>query len=119
MNGIAIEGLEELEMLVQNMTIDESDEKRAVKKAIDIVADEIEKNTPEGKTRKLKRLKKSVKKEGFATVGTIKLGAFYDIFQEFGTSQQKHHLGFFERSVKSSENEAIDVLAKELLEKAK
>jgi HK97 gp10 family phage protein len=119
MSGIQIEGFEELEELLQDMTIDESDEKKAIRKAIDVIGDEVEKNTPVGATEKLKKIKKSVKKEGFATVGTVKMGAFYDIFQEFGTSQQKKHIGFFERSVEKSKDEAIEILGKELLDKAK
>ncbi|EPS48438.1 phage protein, HK97 gp10 family [Clostridium botulinum CFSAN002367] len=39
--------------------------------------------------------------------------------REFGTSQSKAHVGFFDRAVKGSENEAIEAVAKELLDKAK
>lgn len=118
-NGIEIEGLEELTEFLQDMNIDEADEVRAVKKAIDIIADEVEKNTPEGATKRLKKIKKSVKKEGFATVGKVKMGAFYDVFQEFGTSKSKTNVGFFERSINKTENEAIEIITKELLNKAK
>lgn len=114
-NSIEINGFEELEELLQDMTIDEADEKKAMKRAIEIIATEIEKNTPEGATGRLKKIKKSIKKEGFATVGTVKMGAFYDIFQEFGTSYSKKNKGFFERSVNKTQNEVLEVLSNELL----
>ncbi|KOY66359.1 HK97-gp10 family putative phage morphogenesis protein [Clostridium sporogenes] len=117
-DGIEIEGMEEFTEMLENMTIDEADETKVVRKGIEVVAKQVESNTPV-LTGKLKKIKKSVKKEGFATVGTVKLGAWWDLFQEFGTSQQKYHVGFFDRAVKGSENEAIEVVAKELLNKAK
>ncbi|MCU6396782.1 hypothetical protein KW820_22910, partial [Enterobacter quasiroggenkampii] len=72
-----------------------------------------------GKTKQLSKRKKNIKKDGLATVGTVRLTAFYDFMREFGTSQSKANAGFFERSVKSSENEAVEALAKELLDKVK
>lgn len=114
-NGIEIDGFDELEELVQDMVITEADEKKAIKKAISPIADEVEKNTPV-KTKKLqKSVIRSVKKEGFATVGIVRMGRFYDIFQEFGTSKSKAHVGFFERAVNKSTDEALAILSKELL----
>jgi HK97 gp10 family phage protein len=116
-DGIEIEGFEGLEDLLQQMTISESDEKNAMKKALEPVAKEIESNSPLGNSGRLKRLKIQVKKKDLATIGIIKTTAFYDIFQEFGTSQQKNNVGYFERSVRSKENEAISILFKNLLVK--
>lgn len=117
-DGIVIDGFDDLEELLQQMTISETDEKNAMKKALEPISNEIEKNTPEGNTKRLKRLKIQVKKEDLATVGIVKTTAFYDIFQEFGTSQQKSNVGYFERSVRSKENEAVSILFKNLLDKA-
>lgn len=114
-NGIELDGFDDLEQMLQDMTIDEADEKKAMKKAIEVIANEVDRNTPEGTTGRLKRIKKSVKKEGLATVGIVKMGAFYDIFQEFGTSYSKKNKGFFERSVNKTQNEALEVLSSELL----
>src|SRR3712207_1740045 len=105
--------------MLEGMTIDEADEKKAIRNAIRPIAEEIEKNTPIGSTGKLKKISKTVKKEGLATVGIVRTKAFYDIFQEFGTSEQKKNVGYFDRSVKNTENEALNILSKELLNKAK
>lgn len=115
MASIELSGFDELENLLSDMTIDEADSKKAMKNAIEVLADEIERNTPEGSTGNLKKLKTKISKDGLAIKGTVKLGAFYGMFQEFGTSKSKSHVGFFERSVNSKKDNAINVLANELL----
>lgn len=115
MNTIEISGFDELENLLHDMTISEAKEKRAMKLAIAPMKDALEQATPRGKTGKLKRIKASVKKEGFATVGILRLGAFWGMFQVYGTSQQRAHVGFFENTIRRKEREALAILAKELL----
>ncbi len=116
MSGFELSGFEELETLLQDMTLTEAEEKKAVKKSIDVIAKVVESNTPIGKTGSTKKqIKTKVSKDDFSVTGQIIMGAFYTGFEEFGTSQQKHHVGFFERSVNSSQNEALEILAKELL----
>ena len=116
MSSIELEGFEDLETLLQDMTLTEADEKKAMKKSIDMIYNVVESNTPDGKTGDMKKqIKEKVSKDDFSVTGQIIMGAFYTGFEEFGTSQQKHNVGFFERSVNSSQNEAIEVLAKELL----
>jgi len=119
MSGIEIEGMDEFTKMLEDMTISEADEKKAMRKAIKPIADEVEKNSPVGKTGKLKKVSKTVKKDGLATVGIVRTKAWYDIFQEFGTSRQKKNVGYFERSVKNTEDKAAEILANELLDKAK
>lgn len=115
-SGIELSGFNELESLLQDMTIDEADEKKAMREAISIIGEEVEKNTPVGSTQRLKKsLKRQVKKEGFATVGIVRFGVFWDMFQEFGTSKSKKNVGFFERSVNRSQDNALNKLANELL----
>lgn len=117
-NGIELEGMEEFTDMLVDMTLDEADEKKAIREAIKPIAEEIEKNTTK-RTGKLSKLSKTVKRDGLATVGIIKTKTFYDIFEEFGTSNGKHNIGYFDRSVKNTEDKALEILAKELLDKAK
>ncbi|WP_077853799.1 HK97-gp10 family putative phage morphogenesis protein, partial [Clostridium beijerinckii] len=110
------DGFEELEALLQDMTLTEADEKKAMKDGIDVIYNAVESNTPVGETGKMKKeIKTKVSKDDFSVTGQVIMGAWYTGFEEFGTSQQKHHVGFFERSVNSSQNEALEVLAKGLL----
>ncbi|WP_143328808.1 HK97-gp10 family putative phage morphogenesis protein, partial [Clostridium beijerinckii] len=86
------------------------------KDGIDVIYNAVESNTPVGETGKMKKeIKTKVSKDDFSVTGQVIMGAWYTGFEEFGTSQQKHHVGFFERSVNSSQNEALEVLAKGLL----
>lgn len=116
-NGFIIEGFDDFEELLQEMTITEADEKKAMKNAIKVIENEIVKNTPVETGNMAKKIKSTVKKENFATVGEVKLGAWYTIFEEFGTSQNKKNVGFAEKSIRNKENEAISILSKELLDK--
>lgn len=45
-DGIEIEGMEEFTEMLEDMTIDEADEKKAVRKGIEVVAKRVESNTP-------------------------------------------------------------------------
>ncbi|KGN00827.1 hypothetical protein IRP63_16240 [Clostridium phage CWou-2020a] len=115
-NGIEIEGLEEFEEMIKGMTITDSDAKGAVRESIKPIAKAVENNTPEGHTKRLKKVSKTVKVEGLGITGIVRAKTFYDVFQEFGTSQQKHHIGYFEKAVKESVDEALKILTKKLLE---
>jgi HK97 gp10 family phage protein len=112
---IEIDGFEDLEELIQGMNITEEDQTKAMRKAIKPIAEEVEKNTPSATEKLKKSIKVVVKKEDLAVVGIVRLNRFYDFMQEFGTSQQKHHVGFFDRSVRRSQDEAISILSEALL----
>ncbi|NRT33253.1 hypothetical protein OD350_00015 [Clostridium beijerinckii] len=117
MSGIELDGFEEVEALLQDMTLTEADEKKAMKAGIDVIYNAVESNTPVGESGDMKRkIREKVSKNDLSLItGQVIMGAWYTGFEEFGTSQQKHHVGFFERSVNSSQDEALEVLAKGLL----
>lgn len=115
MSSIELDGFEELENIFQDMTLTEVEEKKAMKSAIDVIYKVVESNTPVGEGKTKKEIKEKVSKDDFSVTGQVIMGAWYTGFEEFGTSQQKHNVGFFERSVNSSQNEALEVLAKGLL----
>lgn len=101
------------------MTLTDADERSAMRKAINVVAKDLEGNSPRGSTGKLSSIRTSVKKDGFGIVGEAKAGAYYDIFMEFGTSYQKAHVGYFDRSVEGSSSQAYSILVEELLKNVK
>lgn len=116
MSSIELEGFEELETLLQEMTLTDTVKKKAMKSAVEVIAEEVRSNTPSGTTgRTKKQIKTKVSKDDFSVTGQVIMGAWYTGFEEFGTSQQKHNVGFFERSVNSSQSEALEVLTEELL----
>lgn len=118
-NGIELEGFEELEGFIRNGNLTPEDESKAIRKALNPIKNQLEKDTPKGLSEKLSKSKITIKKEGFATVGVVKAGTFYGMFQEFGTSKSKKHVGYFERAVEDSKNEALEILSEEILNKIK
>ena len=117
--SIEFSGFDDLEGLIQDMTLTEQDKSKAMRAALKPVYEETQKNTPV-RSEKLKESEiMQVKKEGFATVGIVRYGVFWDFMNEFGNSKNKKHVGFFERSVNKSTNEALNILANELLDKVK
>lgn len=111
-NSIEVEGMEELSDLFREMSLTEKDERKALRNGIKIIADTIEKNTPHGPTGELAKIKTGVRNTGLGMEAKAQSKAFYDVFQEFGTSQQKENVGYFENSVEDSKNEAIEEVAK-------
>jgi len=114
-NLIELSGFEELESLLRDMTISDAKESAAMRLAIVPIKEGLVQSTPQGKTKRLMDIKSAVKKEGFATVGILKLGVFYGMFQEYGTSRQRAHVGFFDSTVRRKEREALAILTRELL----
>lgn len=114
---IQLEGYEEFEELLENMVFSPEDKKKSIRNGMKVIAKHLEEDTPKGKTGKLSKIKTKVNDEGLYTEGVAYSSAFYDIFQEFGTSEQKAHIGYFDRSVKNSEDEAVEAAAKILLGK--
>lgn len=110
-SGIIIDGFEEFEELLEDMVLSDLDKRKAVKSGIEKVADKIEKYSPVGKTGKLKKIKIRVKNTGLAVEATANSEALYDVFQEFGTSEQKENVGYFEKAVKESTDEALEAMS--------
>ncbi|MFQ9308623.1 MAG: HK97-gp10 family putative phage morphogenesis protein [Paraclostridium sordellii] len=114
---IELEGFEEFEEYVKNMALDTVIKRQAVRSGIKVIGKGLEDDTPVGPTGELAEIKVSIKENALATEGTAKSKAFYDIFQEYGTSEQKAHVGYFERSVEENAEEAISKVAQTIFRK--
>ena len=123
MNGIEISGLDELSESLSEMALSDAKERSAIRKAVKKIATELEKDSPKRTSNKsnlkLSKVKVTVSKDGITNVGMVKTGAWWDKFQEFGTSKSKKNVGYFERSVRKTEDEAVQILGEELLKKIK
>jgi len=117
MAGFEVEGMEELEDLLSDMTLDVADEKSAMKAAIEPMKQELEKNTPVDTGDMKDGLKTSVRQTKEGIVGEVKIQSFHVLFQEFGTSQQQANVGFYDRSINSTYQEGLNILAKQLLKR--
>ena len=117
MSYIELEGFEEFEEFIKNMALDTLTKKQSVRAGIKEIAKGLEEDSPVGPTGELSEIKTSVKENALAIEGTAKSEAFYDIFQEYGTSEQKAHVGYFERSVEANTDAAISKVAKVIFKK--
>lgn len=119
MARIEMEGFDELNDLLQKMTLTEEDERKAIKAALVPVKEEVEKNTPVG-TGKLKgSIKTTLAKEDRQIIGKVVLGEHWGRFQEYGTSHQNKNRGFFARSIRNSKGEAMKIIKAEILGRLK
>ena len=114
---IELEGYEEFEEYVKNMALDTVIKRQAVRSGIKVIGEGLENDTPVGPTGELAEIKISVKENALATEGTAKSKAFYDVFQNYGTSEQKAHVGYFDRSVEENTEEAISKVAQTIFRK--
>ena len=115
---MSLSGFDEFINMIENMEIDESDINKALKKALKKPVEVAEKNAPNntGKTKASIRVK--MKKEAFGTTGIIYVKDWRAMFQEFRNIKQSgKYVGWFERSITSTEGEVIKVLKLELLDK--
>ncbi|MCE9677515.1 hypothetical protein LPC27_17180 [Paraclostridium bifermentans] len=115
--NIELEGMEEFEEFVKSMALDTTIKRQAIRSGINVIGKGLENDTPAGPTGELAEIKISVKENALATEGTAKSKAFYDIFQNFGTSEQKAHVGYFDRSVEGNTQEAISKVAETIFKK--
>ncbi|WP_195948146.1 HK97-gp10 family putative phage morphogenesis protein [Paraclostridium bifermentans] len=114
---IELDGFEEFQEFIEDMSLDISTKRQAVRVGINEIGKGLENDTPVGLTGELAEIKTSVKENALATEGTAKSNAFYDVFQNFGTSEQKAHVGYFDRSVESNTEEAISKVAETIFKK--
>ncbi len=119
MARVELEGFDDLNKLLESMTLSEEDERKAIKAALEPVKAEVEKNAPAGTGKLRASVKTQVGKEAGQTVGKVILGEYYGRFQEYGTSTQNKNVGFFARSIRVSKNSAIKIMKSELFSRLK
>lgn len=108
---IELDGLDEFQEFVEDMALDITTKRKAVRQGIKVIAKGLEEDTPVGSTGELSEIEISVKESNLAVEGTAKSKAFYDVFQNYGTSEQKSNVGYFDRSVENHQEEAISKVA--------
>ncbi|MBU3135064.1 HK97 gp10 family phage protein [Clostridium gasigenes] len=108
MSNINVTGFGEFFDMLEDMEISEQLERKALKMGGEILRNNIVKNSPSRNGNLRKSIKgKITKTNNGDTCYKVTIGVFYGMHQEWGTSQQKSHIGFFERSIKEAEITAI------------
>lgn len=114
---IELDGLDEFQEFVEDMFLNITTKKQAVRQGIKVIGQGLENDTPIGPTGELSEIETSVKESNLAVEGTTKSKAFYDVFQNYGTSEQKANVGYFDRSIEDHKEEAISKVAQTIFRK--
>ena len=113
-----LEGFDEFIDLCSNMKIEDDEVATALKRTLKIPKDKVQKNAPKlsGLTKKSVKIK--IQKNVFGgCTGIIYLNNFQAMFQEFRNIRQSgKHIGWFERTIRESEDDVIQALKTELLD---
>lgn len=115
MSEFNIEGFDELISKIEKMQITEQEERKVLNLAGELIKQNVENESPvdSGETRKF--IKKQIKRIDGNMSCVIKVDKWYAKFQEYGTSQSKANVGWFEKAIRDKEKEAISLISKELL----
>jgi HK97 gp10 family phage protein len=112
---LSFDGLDDLQNLCTEMDISDAKARRALNAGGDILLEAASKNTPE-KTGKMKESeKKQITRVNGDLACKVYVGEWYSSFQDWGTSQQKHNVGFFERAVEGCADKVVEAMKNEVL----
>lgn len=108
-DGVELEGFEDLTELFKDLEITEQEERAALNTIGNMAKDSVDDNIPKKSEEMKKSVKKTIKRTDDGDLGVeVKITKFYAPFQEYGTSQQKHNVGFFDRSINNIIDKAIE-----------
>lgn len=114
--GIEIKGFDELFENLDDMNISDKKKRAALKGSAEIIRQAVENASPVRSGRMKKSWKASIKRFdgnlGFEVRGNTQ----QDIENEFGSSKNKKHVGFFSRAVDSKSDEAVRNIIKGVLD---
>jgi HK97 gp10 family phage protein len=109
-----IEGIDDLFDELKDMEISDAKKKKALRDCGDILVDGIKPNLPKRSGKFRDSVKRRIVRLDVGLSVVVSSGKFYDVFQEYGTSQQKSNVGTFEKGVTSSQDKAVEAVIKEL-----
>ena len=113
-----LEGFDELINLFDEMKLKDEEVTSGLRKALKIPKEIAQKNSPvrTGRTRDSIKIKIQKGELGGST-GIVYVSDYRGMFQEFRNTRQKGiHVGWFERSIKSSEEQVVVSLKKTLID---
>lgn len=117
--AIEIKGFDDIFETLDDMDISDKKKRLALRNASEIVLKAIEYNSPK-RSGKLKKSWKAKIRRIDGNLGfEIRGNTQQDIENEFGSSTNKKHIGFFSNAVDKSSNKAVSQIIKEVLPNGK
>jgi HK97 gp10 family phage protein len=113
--AIEIKGFDDIFNDLEDMNISDKRKRRALKEGSEIVKQAIIDNSPVSSGRMKKRWKSTIKRFDGNLGFEVKGDTVQDIENEFGSSKNKKHIGFFSKAVDKVSNKAVNIIANEVL----
>ncbi|HDO9489811.1 MULTISPECIES: HK97-gp10 family putative phage morphogenesis protein [Clostridium] len=113
--AIQIKGFDDIFNDLDDMNISDKKKRKALKDGAEIVKQSVIDNSPEASGQMKKRWKSTIKRFDGDLGFEIKGDTVQDIENEFGSSKNKKHIGFFSNAVDKVSDKAVNIIAKEVL----
>ena len=113
--AIQIKGFDDIFNDLDDMNISDKKKRKALKDGAENVKQTVIDNSPEASGQMKKRWKSTIKRFDGDLGFEIKGDTVQDIENEFGSSKNKKHIGFFSNAVDKVSDKAVNIIAKEVL----
>lgn len=112
--GIEIKGFDDIFEELDDMNISDRKKRNALKEGAEIARQAVIDNSPVATGRMKKRWKSIIKRFDGNLGFEIRGDTVQDIENEFGSSKNKKHIGFFSNAVDKVSNEVVNIIAEEV-----
>lgn len=113
--AIEIKGFDDIFKDLDDMNISDRKKRKALKEGAEIVRQSVVDNSPVRTEQMKKRWKSTIKRFDGNLGFEIRGDTVQDIENEFGSSKNKKHIGFFSNAVDKVSDKAVKVIAEEVL----
>lgn len=113
--AIEIKGFDDIFKDLDDMNISDKKKRKSLKEGAEIVRQAVIDNSPVRTGEMKKRWKSSIKRFDGDLGFEVKGDTVEDIYNEFGSSGNKKHIGFFSKAVDEVSDKAVNVIAKGVL----
>ncbi|MGG7145061.1 HK97-gp10 family putative phage morphogenesis protein [Clostridium nigeriense] len=113
--AIEIKGFDDIFKDLDDMNISDRKKRKALKEGSEIVIQAVIDNSPVATGKMKKRWKSRIKRFDGNLGFEIRGDTVQDIENEFGSSKNKKHIGFFSSAVDKVSDKAVNVIAEEVL----
>lgn len=113
--AIEIRGFEDIFKDLDDMNISDRKKRVALKEGSEIVKQAIIDNSPVATGKMKNRWKSTIKRFDGDLGFEVKGDTVQDIENEFGSSKNKKHIGFFSKAVDKVSDKAVNIIANEVI----
>lgn len=114
--ALEIKGFDDVFKDLDDMNISDTKKRRALRNGAEIILNSIQKNSPKRSGSLKDRWKSKITRIDGDLGFEIKGDTLQDIYNEFGSSDNKKHIGFFSNAVDQVSNKAINIIVEEVFD---